>query len=100
MRCTNSTCCFSVELSFFDPKLMLPKLHAARRLLQKKLGFRTTFDVVPLDAGIVKGSHGLAASDPADRPILIGHGPAPAGSVPMTRVKELLLREMELTPTA
>lgn len=84
---------------FFDPKLMLPKLRAARRLIQKKLGFRTTFDVVPLDASIVKGSHGLPAADPIDRPILIGHGPNPGESVPMTRVKELLLREMDLLPT-
>ena len=83
---------------FFDPKLMLPKLHAARRLLQKKLGFRTNFDVVPLDAGIVRGSHGLAAADPLDRPILIGHGSPPGASVPMTRVKELLLRELDLLP--
>ena len=32
------------------------------------------FDVVPLDAGTVRGSHGLAAADPLDRPVLIGHG--------------------------
>lgn len=83
---------------FFDPRLKVPKLHAARRLLQKKLGFRTTFDVVPLDASIVKGSHGLAASDPLDRPILIGHGECPGSSVPMTMVKELLLRELDLMP--
>jgi predicted AlkP superfamily pyrophosphatase or phosphodiesterase len=83
---------------FFDPKLKAPKLHAARRLLQKKLGFRTTFDVVPLDAGVVKGSHGLAAADPQDRPLLLGHGPNPGPVVPMTRVRELLLRELDLLP--
>jgi predicted AlkP superfamily pyrophosphatase or phosphodiesterase len=76
---------------FFDPRLRFPKLHAARRLIQKKLGFRTIFDVVPLDASIVRGSHGLAAADPRDRPVLVGHGPNPGASVPMTRVKELLL---------
>ena len=48
---------------FFDPKLWWPKGRAAWRLLQKKLGFRTLFDVVPLDAGLVRGSHGLAAAD-------------------------------------
>src|SRR6185369_9672134 len=79
---------------FFDPRLRFPKLHAARRLLQKKLGFRMTLDVVPLDASIVRGSHGLAAADPRDRPLLIGHGPNPGASVPMTRVKELLLASM------
>jgi predicted AlkP superfamily pyrophosphatase or phosphodiesterase len=81
---------------FWDPALSFPKLRAARRLLQKKLGFRTIFDVIPLDPMIVKGSHGLVASDPLDRPILIGHGPNPGTSVPMTAVKELLLRELAL----
>jgi predicted AlkP superfamily pyrophosphatase or phosphodiesterase len=82
---------------FFDPKLRFPKLHAARRLLQKKLGFRMTLDVVPLDASIVKGSHGLPAADPLDRPVLIGHGPRPGGeSVSMTAVKGLVLGALGL----
>jgi predicted AlkP superfamily pyrophosphatase or phosphodiesterase len=81
---------------FFDPALWFPKLHTARRLIQKKLGFRTIFDVVPLDARIVRGSHGLAAANPLDRPILIGHGPNPGASVPMTDVKQLLLTALGL----
>jgi len=81
---------------FFDPKLNFPKLYAARRVLQKKLGFRMTLDVVPLDASIVRGSHGLAARDPRDRPILIGHGPKPGESVAMTRVRDLLLTSLGL----
>ena len=36
---------------FLDPKIALPKLRLARRLISKKLGFRTLFDVVPLDPG-------------------------------------------------
>lgn len=81
---------------FFDPNLWYPKLHAARRVIQKKLGFRMTMDVVPLEAGIVRGSHGLAAADRQDRPILIGHGPKPGDSVPMTDVKGLLLAALGL----
>ena len=46
---------------FFDPRLVWPKGRAIRRLIQKKLGFRTLFDVVPLDPGLVRGSHGLRA---------------------------------------
>jgi hypothetical protein len=46
-----------VEL-FLDPKIPLPKLKIAWRLLQKQLGFRMLMDVVPLDASLVKGSHG------------------------------------------
>ena len=81
---------------FFDPALRFPKVHAGRRLIQKQLGFRTIFDVVPLDPRIVRGSHGRPATDPLDRPILIGHGPRPGPSVPMTAVKGMLLAELGL----
>jgi len=80
---------------FFDPKLALPKLRSARRLLQKKLGFRTIFDVVPLDGSIVRGSHGLPAACAEDRPILIGHGTNPGPTVLMTSVKDMLLNRLE-----
>ncbi len=81
---------------FFDPKLLWPKGRAAWRLLQKKLGFRTLFDVVPLETGLVRGSHGLAATNPDDRPLLIGDGPAPSeAELPMTAVRDLLLCVVE-----
>ncbi|HVJ85326.1 MAG TPA: alkaline phosphatase family protein [Caulifigura sp.] len=57
----------------FDPKLLWPKGRAIRRLIQKKLGFRTLFDVVPTDPRLIQGSHGLATKE--DRPILIADGP-------------------------
>jgi predicted AlkP superfamily pyrophosphatase or phosphodiesterase len=83
---------------FFDPKLTWPKGKAALRLLQKKLGFRTLFDVIPLDATLVKGSHGLHAADAADRPLLIGDGPAPSGEeLPMTAVRDLVLGALDLS---
>ncbi len=68
---------------FFDPKLAFPQARAMRRLIQKKLGFRTLFDVIPLDPSLVKGSHGLPAETDADRPVLIGDGPAPGDSGPL-----------------
>jgi predicted AlkP superfamily pyrophosphatase or phosphodiesterase len=63
---------------FFDPHLWWPRGRSLLRLVQKKLGFRTLMDVVPLDPGLVWGSHGLQASDPMDRPICIGDGPSPS----------------------
>jgi predicted AlkP superfamily pyrophosphatase or phosphodiesterase len=81
---------------FFDPALSLPKLRVARKVAMKKLGFRTRIDVIPIDASIVKGSHGRAAADPQDRPLLIGHGPNPGPSVPMTGVRDLLLNALGL----
>jgi predicted AlkP superfamily pyrophosphatase or phosphodiesterase len=77
---------------FFDRSKFWPRGRALLRLAQKKLGFRTLFDVVPLDPTLVRGSHGLPARRPDDRPILIGTGPSPpdAGSIPMTGVHKLL----------
>jgi predicted AlkP superfamily pyrophosphatase or phosphodiesterase len=82
---------------FWDPHLALPKLRAARRLIQKKLGFRTIFDVVPLDNRVVRGSHGLVSPDVANSPILIGHGPNPGSTVPMTSVKDIVLNALSLS---
>ncbi len=80
---------------FFDPRLLWPRGRAMWRLIQKKLGFRTLFDVVPLDTGLVRGSHGLPAADVQDRPLLIGEGPAPeAADLPMTAVRDLVLRRL------
>ena len=82
---------------FFDPELWWPRGRALLRLVQKKLGCRTLFDVVPLNPGLVRGSHGLAAEEPVDRPIFIGDGPAPEpAELPMTAVYELLLRSLEM----
>ena len=81
------------ELSF-DPKLRMPKLRVVRRLLAKKLGFRTLFDVISLDPTIIKGSHGLAAANPLDRPILIGDGPEPGADLSMNQVYDQLLRAL------
>jgi predicted AlkP superfamily pyrophosphatase or phosphodiesterase len=82
---------------FFDPKLFWPKGRALRRLVRKKLGFRTLFDVVPLDPSLVRGSHGLRAADPGDRPLLIGDGPAPPGGeeLPTTAVRDLVLGALD-----
>lgn len=82
---------------FFDRSRNFPKLHAAWRLLQKKLGFRTLFDVCPSGHGMVRGSHGLAASDPIDRPILVGHGSNPGSSVAMTSFRDLILDALQLS---
>ncbi len=81
---------------FFDPKLWWPKGRALRRLVQKKLGMRTLFDVVPLDAGLVRGSHGLPAAEAADRAVLVGDGTAPGEEVRTTEVRDLVLRALGL----
>jgi hypothetical protein len=82
---------------FFDPKLTMPMARVAWKVLKKKLGFRMTLDVVPLDASIVRGSHGLVAEDPQNGAVIVGHGGRPAGEVvPMTAVRDLVLGALGL----
>lgn len=63
----------------YDPceLFMTSRVRAAARLLQKKLGMRYKMDVIPLDPGLVRGSHGLPARDPGDGPMVIGPGEPP-----------------------
>ena len=57
----------------YDPceLFMTSTLRGMARLAQKKLGFRTRMDVIPLDPTRVRGSHGLRP-DPADGPMIVG----------------------------
>lgn len=80
-----------VEL-FVDPAIRNPKLAIGRRLAMRRLGFRTLLDVIPLDAGLVKGSHGLATA-PEDGPLVIASDAAllPEGEPHATQIKDLIL---------
>jgi predicted AlkP superfamily pyrophosphatase or phosphodiesterase len=82
---------------FFDPALPFPKGRVLRRLFAKKLGFRALLDVIPLNAGLVRGSHGLSVADPLDQPVLLGDGPAPTEAVlSQTEVRNHLLQQVGL----
>jgi len=60
---------------FLDPALRFPKLRIALRLAQKALGMRTLMDVIPLDATLVRGSHGRLPDDPRDGPVFLASTP-------------------------
>ncbi len=78
---------------FFDPKLLWPKGRAMAKVLMKKLGLRTLVDVIPLDASLVRGSHGLSVPDPLDKPVFIGSGPPPTSPiVHQTEVRDFILK--------
>ena len=81
-----------VEL-FLDPSLKHPRLSVGSRLMKKKLGLRYLMDVIPLDASLVKGSHGRVPRDRYDWPILAGDLPhlGDREYIPATQVYHELL---------
>jgi predicted AlkP superfamily pyrophosphatase or phosphodiesterase len=85
-----------VEL-FLDPKIPAVKLKIAWRLLQKKLGLRMLMDVIPLDATLVKGSHGRRPADKKDWPVFITSRREflSAKEIESTEVFQILLRHSE-----
>lgn len=56
---------------FIDPALSFPRLKVGLTLLRKALGFRTLLNVIPLDASLVKGSHGRVTDLPEEGPLLM-----------------------------
>jgi predicted AlkP superfamily pyrophosphatase or phosphodiesterase len=86
-----------VEL-FVDPAIRLPKLKVAGKLLKKLLGFRMLMNLIPLDASLVKGSHGTIPANSDEWPVLIGTGILDnAAHIEATAVHDRLLRAV-LTP--
>jgi predicted AlkP superfamily pyrophosphatase or phosphodiesterase len=90
-----------VEL-FLDPALRVPKLAVGWRLAKRALGFRTLLDVIPLDASLVKGSHGRKAADDDAGAVLISSERAllPDGPIAATDVKPLMIAHLfpDMTP--
>jgi predicted AlkP superfamily pyrophosphatase or phosphodiesterase len=81
-----------VEL-FLDPKLVLPKAQVAYRVAKKLAGFRYLMDVIPLDATLVRGSHGRVLDDPTRGAIFITSEPQllKGDAVEANAVKQLIL---------
>jgi predicted AlkP superfamily pyrophosphatase or phosphodiesterase len=63
-----------VEL-FTDPTISMLPVKVAGKLLKKKMGFRTLMDIIPLDAKLVKGSHGRIPEDKSDWPVFVSDEP-------------------------
>jgi predicted AlkP superfamily pyrophosphatase or phosphodiesterase len=81
-----------VEL-FLDPAIAVPKAAVGKRLLLRKLGFRALMDVIPLDASLVRGSHGRLTAKAEDGPVVITDQPQLLkwDDIAATDVKQLLL---------
>lgn len=80
-----------VEL-FLDPRIRWPRLSIGWRLLKRKLGLRQLMDVIPLDASLVRGSHGRVETAPEYRPVLMSsHRAACEQPIPCTAVRDAIL---------
>ncbi len=88
-----------VEL-FIDPKLAVPKLKIAATLAKRKLGFRATMDVIPLDAAVVRGSHGIPPANPEHGAIFATNTAAllDRGTLAPTDVFGLILQHLDISP--
>lgn len=84
-----------VEL-FIDPAIRFPKLAVGTRLAKRALGLRALMDVIPLDASLVRGSHGRLTDRREQGPIFISSeaGLLPEGDVDASAVKRILLRHV------
>lgn len=78
---------------FLDPEKKLMLFRIAWKLLRKKLGFRTLMDFIPLDASLVKGSHGQHLVPDAYKPVWIGDQ-AVEGNIKPTEIYNLTLRQL------
>jgi hypothetical protein len=76
---------------FIDPAIKFPAARVGAFLLRKKLGLRGLLEVIPLDATLVKGSHGRAPERAEDHPVIIAdHLAISPGAIAATDVYGLL----------
>ena len=69
---------------------MTSKARAAYKLLRKKAGFRYVMDVIPIDATLVKGSHGNISGTKEHHPIIISDFVENGKSIPATGVFDVM----------
>jgi len=84
-----------VEL-FLDPAIRIPPLTVGWKLMKRKAGFRSLLDVIPLDASLVKGSHGRQTGWDEDGPVFISRAKelVPSTQVTSVDVHALLLAHL------
>lgn len=84
---------------FIDPQLRLPTMKAAYKLLRKSLGFRYLLDLIPLDASLVRGSHGHLTDKADEGPMLATRQKDLLGGKEVLEaidVHDLILRHLKL----
>jgi len=80
----------------YDPveMFMTSKLHAGYKLLRKKSGLRYVMDVIPLDANLIKGSHGRVGVTAEFSPVIITGNKLPNEKINAVDVFDIIYDEM------
>jgi len=78
---------------FLDPTIIFPKMKMGWTLMKKILVFRYVMELIPLDAGLVRGSHGRVTDNDAEGPIFMTTEPKllNAQSINAGQIFDLLL---------
>ncbi|MEM6633191.1 MAG: nucleotide pyrophosphatase/phosphodiesterase family protein [Bacteroidota bacterium] len=82
---------------FVNPKIAVPMAKIGATLLKKKLGFRYLMDVIPLDATLIRGSHGRIPENTHDWPILLTSQPVQTVNETPTQVFDVLVNTLQST---
>ncbi|MBI4375071.1 MAG: alkaline phosphatase family protein [Elusimicrobia bacterium] len=82
---------------FIDPGLRMARARIAFKRLKRRSGLSAALDIVPLDAGLVRGSHGRACEGAivvSSQPRLLPNGP-----IEPLQIKDLMLAHVFVTET-
>jgi predicted AlkP superfamily pyrophosphatase or phosphodiesterase len=82
----------------YDPveMFMSSKALAAYKLLRKKAGFRYVMNVIPLDATLIKGSHGGLVKDRSFHPVLITDKEVKKDNLQATEVNDIIWQHLTI----
>jgi predicted AlkP superfamily pyrophosphatase or phosphodiesterase len=80
----------------YDPveMFMTSKARAGYKLMRKKFGFRYVMDVIPLDASLIKGSHGRINTGKEYAPVLITQEKHTQTELPATDVYGVIWKHL------
>ena len=80
----------------YDPveMFMRSKLRAGYKLLRKKAALRYVMDVIPLDASLIKGSHGRVAVEDKYKAVLVTANPQPRNSLQPVDVHDIIWKTL------
>ncbi len=87
---------------FIDPALTMPKARIGLTLLRRQLGMRALLEVTPLDASLVRGSHGRVTTARDESPFIATQSPdlLPRDQLQAPEICDVLLQHLGVAAPA